>query len=72
MNIKKLEDITEPGFYWNRLDEHRMWSVVYVVRQMINPLHPRYNMFKIESRADSRGGWVSELGDFIGPLDEPE
>lgn len=69
----KLEDIKEPGFYWNRLDENREWSVVLVLRRYSNPEHPRYNdVFYIEKLAENRGGWVSSSGDFIGPIQQPE
>ena len=69
------EEITEPGFYWNRWDEYRPWTMTFVTREAKNPEHPRYGIFRIDGSIKSIvfGGpaWPSMEGEFIGPIEPP-
>lgn len=71
----KLSEITVPGFYWNRFDEHREWTMVYVAREAKNPAHPEYNAFFIDGAIQPvRAGLacrISPAGEFIGPIAPP-
>jgi hypothetical protein len=68
----KLSEIKEPGFYWNRLDEHRAWAIVFVTRRAQNPLHPLHGEFIIKNGSGSNDSRTSSIGDFIGPITPPQ
>ncbi len=73
----KLADITQPGFYWNRLDEYRSWTVVFVNRKARNPAHPDHGVMVLDGCVHpTRGGPGTDVlpaagGDFVGPLEVP-
>ena len=75
MKQMTIDQITEPGYYWSRIDEYRDWGIVYLKRQMLNPEHPRHNLFEVcGTPAESPNARCSYdgMGFFIGPLALPD
>lgn len=68
-----LDQVTQEGFYFARMDEHRPWHVIHVTRQASNPKHPRYNSF--EYGQSGRGCAINTNVGYnpivVGPIPQP-
>jgi hypothetical protein len=74
----KLSEVTQSGFYWARDDEYRQWAMVFLTRQAINPVHPRYNKWEIHNGDTGQAAPFQkcqspnhEDAEFIGPVSPP-
>ena len=74
MNIIKLADVTESGFYWARFDEHRGWKLAWVSRVASHPNHPKHNKWEVNPHAGTCGPEFHSIGtdpQLIGPIQAP-
>jgi hypothetical protein len=56
--ILKFKDLTDPGFYWHRVDYFRPWIVIEV-----KTIHGGLSI--------AQATWISKDGDFVGPIVPP-